>query len=140
MSGGSFKDLKVYQKAYKLAMEIYNISKIFPKEEVYALTDQIRRSSRSICANIAEAYRKRRYVKYFVSKLTDADGEASETLVWLDFARDAGYISVDVYQALADGYRDVGRMLGTMVIHPERFLPKEGRVSEDEFTYGLEDE
>jgi len=81
MSVGSFKDLKVYQQAYDLAMEIYHLSQTFPKEETYALTDQIRRSSRSVCANIAEAYRRRRYVKHFAAKITDADGEASETLV-----------------------------------------------------------
>ena len=74
-----FKDLKVYQMSYKLAMEIFRLSKSFPKEEIYSLTDQIRRSSRSVCGNIAEAYRKRRYPKHFTSKITDADGEASET-------------------------------------------------------------
>ena len=83
-----FKSLKVYQLAYKLALEIFEISKGFPKEEVYSLTDQIRRSSRSVCTNIAEAYRKRRYPKHFTSKISDADGEASETTVWLDFVFD----------------------------------------------------
>ena len=81
-----FKELIVYKKSFSLAMEVYEISKSFPKEEKYSLTDQIRRSSRSVCANIAEAYRKHIYVKHFVSKLTDADAENSETLVWLDFA------------------------------------------------------
>jgi four helix bundle protein len=79
-----FKSLKVYQMAYELAMKIFTITKGFPKEEVYSLTDQMRRSSRSVCTNIAEAYRKRIYPKHFSSKITDADGEASETLVWLD--------------------------------------------------------
>ncbi len=82
-----FKNLKVYQLAYQLAMEIFEISKKFPKEETYSLTDQIRRSSRSVCSNIAEAYRKRRYPKNFTSKISDADGESSETLVWIDFVK-----------------------------------------------------
>lgn len=85
---GSFKELKVYQKAYALAIKIHHISKTFPKEETYSLTDQIRRASRSVCTNIAEGYRKRRYPKHFTSKMTDADGEASETTVWLAFAKE----------------------------------------------------
>ena len=80
-----FKKLLAYQKSFELTMTIFEASKSFPKEETYALTDQIRRSSRSVCANIAEAYRKRRYPKHFISKLTDADGENSETNTWLDF-------------------------------------------------------
>jgi four helix bundle protein len=88
-----FRDLKVYQLAYRLAMEIFHESKSFPPEEKYSLTDQIRRSSRSVAANIAEGYRKKRYVKMFVSKMADADGEATETQVWLDFALDCGYMS-----------------------------------------------
>ncbi len=87
------KQLRVYQAAYKLAMEIFNESKLFPKEERYSLTDQIRRSSRSVVANIAEGFRKRRYPNMFISKLADADSEATETQVWLDFARDCGYLS-----------------------------------------------
>jgi four helix bundle protein len=86
------RDLKVYQLAYKLAMEIFHASKAFPKEEPYSLTDQIRRSSRSVVANIADAFRKRRYPNMFVSKLADSDAEATETQVWLDFARDCGYL------------------------------------------------
>ena len=82
MSEGSFRDLKVYQQAFRLATEIFLITKSFPKEERYALTDQIRRSSRSVCANLAEAYRKRMYVKHFAAKITDADGEASATRAW----------------------------------------------------------
>ncbi len=90
-----FRDLKVYQLAYELAMEIFRESKSFPPEEKYSLTDQIRRSSRSVAANIAEGYRKKRYLKMFVNKMADADGEATETQVWLDFARDCGYLSVE---------------------------------------------
>ena len=86
-----YRDLKVYELAYKLAMEIFNESKSFPKEERYSLTDQIRRSSRSVATNIAEGYRKRRYPNMFVSKMADADSEGTETQVWLDFAQDCGY-------------------------------------------------
>lgn len=121
---GSFKDLKVYQKAYNLAMKVHDISKTFPKEEKYSLTDQIRRSSRSVCANIAEGYRKRRYPKHFTSKMTDADGEASETMVWLDFAKDFSYLNIDEYSSFLTEYEEIGKMLGEMANHPEKFLPK----------------
>ncbi len=116
-----FRDLKVYQLAYKLAMEIFNLSKAFPAEERFSLTDQIRRSSRSVTANIAEGYRKKLYAKMFVSKMADADGEATETQVWLDYSRDCGYISAEKRRSLVDGYEEVGRMLGGMIAHPERF-------------------
>src|ERR1041385_3474030 len=109
------RDLKAYQTAYRLSMQIFRKSKAFPKEERYSLTDQIRRSSRSVCANIAEAYRKRRYPNHFVSTLTDADAEASETLVWLDFACDCGYLPEEEQQELIAGYEEVGRMLGSMM-------------------------
>ncbi|MBN1144532.1 MAG: four helix bundle protein [Bacteroidales bacterium] len=120
-----FKDLKVYQLSYKLAMEIFEVSKKFPKEEVYSLTNQIRRSSRSICANIAEAYRKRRYPKSFTSKITDADGETSETIVWVDFAQSCSYIDSETHNSLVNSYREIGRMLGGMGDNPEKFLPKQ---------------
>jgi len=118
------RDLKVYQLAYKLAMDIFNASKSFPKEEKYSLTDQIRRSSRSIAANIAEGFRKRQYPKMFVSKLADADGEATETQVWLDFACDCEYMSPKLHVELIKGYEDVGKMLGTMMSMPEKFMPR----------------
>ena len=124
MSEG-FKDLKVFKMSYDMAMEIFNISKSFPKEEIYALTNQIRRSSRSVCSNIAEAYRKRRYPKHFTSKITDADGEASETIVWIDFAKDCSYINENIYNNLIKKYKEIGKMLGSMANHPERFIPKE---------------
>ena len=124
MMTGSFKDLKVYQKAYELAMEIFELTKSFPKTETYSLTDQIRRSSRSVCTSIAEAYRKRRYPKHFTSKITDADGEASETMVWLDFAKDCDYITLDTLRSMASRYEEIGKMLGSMADHPERFVPK----------------
>ena len=116
-----YRDLKVYQMAYRLAMEIFKESKKFPKEEVYSLTDQIRRSSRSVAVNIAEGYRKRRYPKMFVSKMTDADGESTETQVWLDFALDCDYLLKDRHKELIEGYEEVGRMLSSMINHPEKF-------------------
>ena len=116
-----FRDLKVYQMAYQLAMEVFRESKSFPPEEKYSLTDQIRRSSRSVASNIAEGYRKKRYAKMFVSKMADADGEATETQVWLDFARDCGYLTLECQAKLTRGYEEVGRMLGRMILSPERF-------------------
>lgn len=118
-----YRDLKVYQLAYKLAMEIFEDSKSFPKEERYSLTDQIRRSSRSVAANIAEGFRKRQYPKLFSNKLADSDGEAAETQVWLDFARDCKYLSESRHSELINGYREVGRMLGSMITKPEKFIP-----------------
>ena len=119
-----FRDLKVYQLSYDLAMEIFRLSKSFPAEEKYSLTDQIRRSSRSVPANIAEGYRKRQYTKMFVSKIADADGEATETQVWLDVAKDCEYLSIEDQRRLINGYDEVGRMLGGMLANPEKFLPK----------------
>src|SRR5262245_23537575 len=98
------RDLKVYQLAYKLAMEIFQLSRAFPREEICSLTNQIRRSSRSVAANLAEGFRKRRYPNMLVSKLTDCDGEATETQVWLDFALDCGYLSKDNHGRLMKGY------------------------------------
>lgn len=118
------RDLKVFQLAYKLAMEIFNESKSFPKEECYSLTDQIRRSSRSVATNIAEGYRKRRYPNMFVSKMADADSEGAETQVWLDFALDCGYLTQDRHNALIINYEDVGKMLGSMIATPEKFKKK----------------
>lgn len=123
MSQG-FKDLKVYQLAYKLSMEVFEVSKKFPKEETYSLTDQIRRSSRSVSVNIGEGYRKRVYPKHFSSKMTDADGECTETMIWLDYACDCKYISSDIRNNLYVRYEEVGRMLGGMANNPEKFLPK----------------
>jgi len=102
-------------------MEIFHASKDFPPEEKYSITDQIRRSSRSVASNIAEGYRKKRYPKMFVSKIGDADGEATETQVWLDFARDCGYLSPQRQAKLTAGYEEVGRMLGGMIGNSERF-------------------
>ncbi len=119
-----FRDLKVYQLAYKLAMEIFNESKTFPKDERYSLTDQIRRSSRSVAANIAEGFRKRQYPNMFVSKLADADAEATETQVWLDFALDCSYLSKERRDDLVAQYEQVGKMLSSMMASPEKFAPQ----------------
>jgi four helix bundle protein len=118
----SAKDLIVYEKAYALAMDIYQISKGFPKEERYALTDQIRRSSRSVCLNLREAWAKRRYEAHFVNKLTDCDGENSETESSLDFAKDCGYITVEQHEDLTSRCGEIGKMLGSMIYHPQSFL------------------
>ncbi len=123
MNGG-FKELNVYKVAFQAAMEIFELSIRYPIEEVYSLTDQIRRSSRSVCANIAEAFRKRRYPKSIVSKICDADGEASETIVWLDFSKDCCYLNIENYSKLIKNYEEVGRMLGSMANYPEKFLPR----------------
>jgi len=116
-----FRDLKAYQLAYNLSMRIFRESKHFPADEKYSLTDQIRRASRSVAANIAEGYRKKQYPKMFVNKISDADGEATETQVWLDFARDCGYMSPQIQAELTAGYEELGRMLGGMILRPERF-------------------
>jgi len=108
-------------------MDIFHLSKTFPREEVYSLTDQIRRSSRSVAANLAEGFRKRRYPNMLVSKLTDCDGEATETQVWLDFAHGCGYMSRENHDRLTLGYEEVGRMLSAMIASPERFAPAQHR-------------
>lgn len=120
----SFKDLIVYQKAYKLAMEIFEISKSFPKEEKYSLTDQIRRSSRSVTSCIAESWAKRRYVKSFVSKLTDSLGEEYETEVWLDYSRDTKYITVKNHNDLMEEYDEVRKILISIINNPEKWISK----------------
>jgi four helix bundle protein len=116
-----FKELLAYQKAFKLAMEIFIISKQFPKEEKYSLTDQIRRSSRSTCTNIAEAYRKRKYPKHFISKLTDSDGENSETVVWLDFALACEYLDSEIHKSLYNECLEIGKLLNYMMNNPDKF-------------------
>ena len=118
----SAKDLEVYRKAYRLAMQIFEISKRFPKEERYGLTDQIRRSSRSVCLNLREAWAKRRYKAHFVNKLTDCDGENSETDSSLDFAKDCGYISIEEHKDLTAQTIEIGKMLGSMINKPKSFL------------------
>ena len=115
-------DLEVYRKAFEAAMRIFELSKGFPKEEKYSLTDQIRRASRSVCSNLAEAWRKRRYQAAFVSKLSDAETEAAETQVWLEFAVKCGYMSPDEGRTLYATYDDIlGTMVG-MINHPETWV------------------
>ena len=116
-----YRDLKVFQISYQLALEIHELSKMFPLEERYALTDQIRRSSRSIPANLAEAWKKRLYRKAFVSKLIDCAGESGETEVWLDFAKDLGYLGVDLHRNLVSRYEEVNRMLYGMIDKADKF-------------------
>ena len=118
----SAKDLEVYRKGYALAMEVFQLSRSFPVEEKYALTSQIRRSSRSICLNLREAWAKRRYEAHFISKLTDCDGENSETDSSLDFARDCGYITSKQHSVLMALCQEIGRMLGSMMKNPGPFL------------------
>jgi four helix bundle protein len=122
MQINSAKDLVVYAKAYELAMRIFQLSKGFPPEERFALTGQIRRSSRSVCLNLREAWAKRRYEAHFISKLTDCDGENSETDSSLDFAKDCLYITGDQHTELTSLCREIGKMLGSMIKAPEPFL------------------
>ena len=116
-----FRDLVVYQKSYKLAMEIFEITKAFPKEEKYSLVDQIRRSSRSIPANIAEAWVKRKYPKSFVSKLLDSLAEESETEVWIDMSNDCKYIDDQFHNSLLERSQEIAKMLSSMINSPEKF-------------------
>jgi len=116
-----FRDLLVYKKAFELAMEIFELTKTFPKEEMYSLTDQIRRSSRSTCVNIAEAYRKRQYPKHFLSKISDSDAENSETLAWLDFAIACKYIDETTYSHLCSDCDEIGKLINYMILHPEKY-------------------
>jgi four helix bundle protein len=121
---GSFRELVVYQKAFALAMKIFEITKDFPPVEKYELTDQIRRSSRAVCRAIGEGYRKRQYPKHFSSKISDADMENTETQVSLDFAETCKYISHELYLELINDSEEVGRMLNHMVENPEKYLPR----------------
>ena len=119
----SFKELIVYQKAYKLAMEIFELTNSFPKEEKYSLTDQIRRSSRSVTACIAEAWARRRYEKSFINKLTDSLGEEFETETWLDYSQDCEYINTEIHNRLSCEYAEVRKMLISMINNPEKWCP-----------------
>ena len=114
----SFRDLLAYQKGFELAMEIFEISKAFPKEEKYSLTDQVRRSSRSVCSNFGEAYRKRRYQDHFMSKLSDSDMENTETQIWLDFAFSCKYIDEVTYKNLIEKSEEIGKLLYYMFENP----------------------
>ena len=121
MHVNSYRELEIYCLVRNLSVEIFNVSKSFPKDEIYSLTDQIRRSSRSVGAQIAEAWAKRRYKKHFISKLTDADGEQLETQHWIETAVDCGYIDVEHGRKLLDRYAAVGRMLNSMMTKADLF-------------------
>ena len=116
------RDLEVYKKAFEAAMRIFDLTKSFPKEETYSLTDQIRRSSRAVCANLAEAWRKRRYEAAFISKLSDAESEAAETQVWLEFAVKCGYLERNQAASLYHVYDEILSMLVAMINHPEKWV------------------
>jgi four helix bundle protein len=117
-----FRDLDVYQNGLQTGLRVFELSKQFPNDERFALTDQIRRSSRSVCANIAEAWRKRRYIAAFISKLSDSEGEAAETQVHIEFAFRHGYISDAEFQAVDDAYERVLGQLVRMIDHPEKWV------------------
>jgi len=116
------RDLDVYQMAFEAAMRIFELTKGFPREETYSLTDQIRRSSRSVCSNISEAWRKRRYEAAFVSKLNDAEAEAAETQVWLDFSLKCKYLDAVVGRELDSAYDNILGKLVNMILHPEQWV------------------
>lgn len=121
MGAKTFKETKVYKLAFEQAMDIYEISKIFPKEEMFSLTDQIRRASRSVCTNLAEAYRKKRYPAHFISKTSDADTENSETNVWIDFSLACKYIKIEKFEAMISKNEEIGRLLNHMLNNPDKY-------------------
>jgi four helix bundle protein len=132
----SFRDLIVYRKARELSLTIFKLTKRFPKEEAYSLTDQIRRSSRSTGAQIAEAWAKRRYEKHFVSKLTDSDGELQETQHWIETAYDCEYISQEEAKVLLEKCIEIGRLLGGMIAKAEQFCnPSPYKTQEEQAKY-----
>ena len=116
-----FRNLTVYKKAFTLAMEIYHVSKKFPKYELYSLTTQIKKSSRSVCSNIGEGYRKRQYPAHFVSKISDSDMENTETQVWLDFALDCEYIRKEMFDDFNKRSEEIGRLLNHMIQNPGKY-------------------
>ncbi|MDO5968845.1 four helix bundle protein [Flavivirga aquimarina] len=119
-----FQDLLAYRKSFDLAMNVFHLSKSFPKEETYSLTDQVRRSSRSVSANISEAYRKRLYPKHFISKLMDSDAENSETQTWLEFSLYCEYISKETFSELMSKSNEIGKLINYMIQNPEKFGSK----------------
>ncbi len=132
------RDLRVYQQAFDTAVQIFELSKAFPAEERYSLTDQIRRSSRSVCANLAEAWRKRRYERAFISKLSDVEAEAAETQVWIEFGAKFGYLSRDDANEIYLAYDGILRTIVGMINHPETWvIGDQKRLEEDAESYGL---
>ena len=140
----SFKELRVYQKAREVSRAVFQLSKTFPRDEMYSLTDQIRRASRSVGAQIAEAWGKRRYEKHFVSKLTDADAEQMETQHWVGEAQDCGYLSPAAATQLNAGLEEIGRMLNSMMAKSDAFCGSPEGVLHEEpteyFTAALDDD
>jgi len=130
-----FRELRVYREAFDAAMRIFEYSKEWPKEERYSLTDQIRRSSRSVCEQIAEAWRKRRYIAHFRSKLTDADSEAAETQSWLEFALRCGYITQAFFDELDAIYEKASGGLVNMMDHADQWCISSSHVKENEAEY-----
>lgn len=120
-------DLEVYRLCFDTAMRIFDVSKAFPREEIYSLTDQVRRSSRSVCANLAEAWRKRRYEAHFISKISDAEAEAAETQVWIEFAVACGYLHRDTAAALFKAYEQALRTMVGMIPHSETWIITQSR-------------
>lgn len=120
----SYRDLRLYKSCFALQQEIFEMSKCFPQSEIYALTDQLRRASRAVETNIAEAWQKRRYPAHFLSKLTDADAEIAETEHWLSTALECGYLKTEDYSSLATKVRQLGRSLGSMIQHSDSFCKK----------------
>lgn len=140
MSVETFRDLRVYQLGFEAAMQVYELSKRWPREEKHSLVDQIRRSSRSVCTCTAEAWGKRRYQAHFVSKLSDADMELCETRSWLDFALECRYITEAVFQDLESRYARVGGGLVRMMADPEKWCFRADRIMEERATYDVEEE
>lgn len=132
------EDLRVYRTGYEAAMEIFEQSRAWPAEERYALTDQIRRSSRGVCSNIAEAWSKRRYERHFVSKLSDAEGEASETMTWLRFALDCGYLLEESHTELRIQYRKIRGGLVKMMAAPDKWCGPSNQVKECAGDYAVD--
>jgi len=127
--------LRIYKFAFESSMRIFQFSKTWPPEERYSLTDQIRRSSRSVCENLAEAWRKRRYPSHFISKLTDADAEAAETEVWLDFALECGYLPKEAHEELTRNYETICGGLVKMINDAPQWCGPANQVKEDEPEY-----
>ncbi len=121
MAAKNVKEIKVYKLAFEQAMDIFELSKSFPKEEIYSLTDQIRRSSRSLCICLLEAYRKKRYPAHFVSKVTDSDMENSETSGWIDFALACRYIRNNEHYKLITRQEEIGKLLNHMMNNPDKY-------------------
>ena len=131
---GDYRDLIVYQKAYKLAMDIFERTKKFPSEEKFSLTDQIRRSSRSVCVNFVEAYRRRRYKAHFLSKLNDSETENAETEVWLNFSKDCKYLLPEEFDDFSFRNNEVGKMIWNMIQNPDKFICVSGTLNSELLT------